>query len=999
MFEINEEFSSFPFVTISPMWDFKALQGNVKHFPTLKRPEENFNISAPFPFSAPVAVAIPIPSEPSPSLLRQPLMLSFLNELKSKDLKIAELDDKVADQSARIQTVETQIQEAASEHALSLDNVNCLLNEAVERNNSLVNEIESKDREIAQSARTLEETTSELEAGNTELQKIKEKAKAASRKWKADRMTLEKQFEEQEKAFGRARRNLMAKNEEASQSMSYQIYELEKEMKTLNNECDRLKADNGRIIELMYSEIERVYEEFEDARDEEIETLRARLIELEDDNNSDSSAKSVHVPLQREEKPKTAPIPIQQPKSKAKASPMLPTEEKLPIRQTNKAFWVPLKDEEKTPEKPKRRPVLSSVTTKKKTKSTEERDVKNDEKSPTKPKTRSVSSVSTPTQKKTKSKKLTETPGVKNEDKIPEKPKRRPVLSSVTKKKTEKTKSVEERGLKNDEKSTKKLKARSVSPVASPTDKKTKNIKKLAATLDDKNEENSPEKPEARPDLSSSPLTQKKSTEELDDAKNEEKPKTQSVSPVLSPTDQKTTNKKLAEAVPLKSEDEPKIQPASSPTQEEPQNRKLTEAFWIPLEKPNTPDSLSPGTSGHSGAGPPPPPLPGMGGPSFPLPLPFGMKPKKKWPATEIPLRNIYWDKIKPQSLAKTSLWVTATDDVATPEIVDAFFDNFQKTPQIIKETDNSPNSNEFKLLTAKQEQNLSILLAGSALKEIDNETIQKGILACDKSILTDSILQQLIKYMPSPMPSPEQIKQLQEQAEQQQGDMRLSRATQLVITLAAIEDLVPRLEAILFKEHQYDEMVKEIMAGTAGIINACKMIKSNEKFRGIVELVLAIGNYMNAGTARGGAVGFQICFLPKLMEIKDTQNQKTLLHYLVDKIENHFPHLILTKEDFDMDLASRMSPEEINQIFTQMVKSFNKLQKLKAPEFTEFANEAKQKIKESENKIKEMKGEYLKLAAYLTFDGNNYRYEDFISDFQRFANAFQQCRTIQKEE
>ena len=96
MFEINEEFSTFPFLTISPMWDFKALQGNVKHFPTLKRPEEKFNISAPFPFSAPVAVAIPIPSEPSPSLLRQPLMLSFLNELKSKDLKIAELDDKVA---------------------------------------------------------------------------------------------------------------------------------------------------------------------------------------------------------------------------------------------------------------------------------------------------------------------------------------------------------------------------------------------------------------------------------------------------------------------------------------------------------------------------------------------------------------------------------------------------------------------------------------------------------------------------------------------------------------------------------------------------------------------------------------------------------------------------------------------------------------------------------------------------------------------------------------
>ena len=48
-----------------------------------------------------------------------------------------------------------------------------------------------------------------------------------------------------------------------------------------------------------------------------------------------------------------------------------------------------------------------------------------------------------------------------------------------------------------------------------------------------------------------------------------------------------------------------------------------------------------------------------------------------------------------------------------------------------------------------------------------------------------------------------------------------------------------------------------------------------------ILSRVLALGNYLNGTSARGGAYGFKLGDLSKLVQVKSSDSRTTLLHYL----------------------------------------------------------------------------------------------------------------------
>jgi len=81
-----------------------------------------------------------------------------------------------------------------------------------------------------------------------------------------------------------------------------------------------------------------------------------------------------------------------------------------------------------------------------------------------------------------------------------------------------------------------------------------------------------------------------------------------------------------------------------------------------------------------------------------------------------------------------------------------------------------------FPVLDGKSAQNLLILLGGS-LKYMSYEDIKKSILSCDETVLTDSVLQALIQYIPSP----EQLKKLEEFRDQYDS---LAEAEQFSVTV-----------------------------------------------------------------------------------------------------------------------------------------------------------------------------------------------------------------------
>ena len=68
-----------------------------------------------------------------------------------------------------------------------------------------------------------------------------------------------------------------------------------------------------------------------------------------------------------------------------------------------------------------------------------------------------------------------------------------------------------------------------------------------------------------------------------------------------------------------------------------------------------------------------------------------------------------------------------------------------------------------------------------------------------------------------------------------------------------------------------------------------------------MIEIVLAMGNYLNGTGAKGGAHGFKLEFLTKLADTKTADNKSTLLHYLVSYIEKRNKDLL----GFPQDLSN----------------------------------------------------------------------------------------------
>jgi hypothetical protein len=69
----------------------------------------------------------------------------------------------------------------------------------------------------------------------------------------------------------------------------------------------------------------------------------------------------------------------------------------------------------------------------------------------------------------------------------------------------------------------------------------------------------------------------------------------------------------------------------------------------------------------------------------------------------------------------------------------------------------------------------------------------------------------------------------------------------------------------------------------------ACRQVRESPKLREVLRLILAIGNYLNGASARGGAYGFKLADLEKLRHVRSNDLSTTLLHYLA-KVSRRLP-------------------------------------------------------------------------------------------------------------
>lgn len=192
--------------------------------------------------------------------------------------------------------------------------------------------------------------------------------------------------------------------------------------------------------------------------------------------------------------------------------------------------------------------------------------------------------------------------------------------------------------------------------------------------------------------------------------------------------------------------------------------------------------------------------------------------------------------------------------------------------------------------------------------------TIKSAILKMDSSIMNREGIEKILTTM---MPTEEEKSRIIE-AQLANPDTPLGTAEQFLLNLASISALEARLKLWAF-QLDYAQIEKEVAEPLMDLKQAIEEIESSETFRIILGTLLAIGNFLNSTNAKG----FQIDYLEKVPEVKDTVHKHSLLHHLC----------LFIQEKYDPELTNDLYSEftAVNRAskvdYTEVAKNLKKMQ------------------------------------------------------------------------
>ena len=216
-----------------------------------------------------------------------------------------------------------------------------------------------------------------------------------------------------------------------------------------------------------------------------------------------------------------------------------------------------------------------------------------------------------------------------------------------------------------------------------------------------------------------------------------------------------------------------------------------------------------------------------------------------------------------------------------------------------------APKSSKVQLLEAKRSTSVGI-----AMKRITDglqgKELRDALMEVDENVLPLEVIPMVIEIVPTA----DEKRQLLEYT----GDLStLDKPEQLLRSLAHIPRLEARLKAMAFKAQLELDMDGVLMQQIDDLKAACELVRDSKELHALMAIVLDVGNALNAGTAKGNAVGFKLSTLLKLAELKAADKKTTLLHFVVDVVQQSVPQIArICEAQKAVRDASRISLDEL---------------------------------------------------------------------------------------
>lgn len=142
--------------------------------------------------------------------------------------------------------------------------------------------------------------------------------------------------------------------------------------------------------------------------------------------------------------------------------------------------------------------------------------------------------------------------------------------------------------------------------------------------------------------------------------------------------------------------------------------------------------------------------------------------------------------------------------------------------------------------------------------------------------------------------PPAEELAALRSAAAEHEHDVEAPRwddAEAFVLRLSEVPSFALRLQVWAF-ENAFDERFELYHAAATEVRFACQSLRTSPRVKRLLTLALAVGNYLNAGTPRGRADGFNVEALSQMRTVKALQAGAgaTLVDYVVRQCERTSP-------------------------------------------------------------------------------------------------------------
>uniref|UniRef100_A0A8C2F025 Formin homology 2 domain containing 3a n=2 Tax=Cyprinus carpio TaxID=7962 RepID=A0A8C2F025_CYPCA len=317
---------------------------------------------------------------------------------------------------------------------------------------------------------------------------------------------------------------------------------------------------------------------------------------------------------------------------------------------------------------------------------------------------------------------------------------------------------------------------------------------------------------------------------------------------------------------------------------------------------------------------PPPPPIFSIRVPPPPPCFSIQAPPPPQQEAEQPPLFQkrkktirLFWSEVRPadwiyrnHKRSQESLWSRLEPVKVDTAKLEHLFESKSKEMPVTKKTAADGKRQEIIILDSKRSNSINIGLTVLP----PPRTIKTAILSFDEYALNKEGIEKILTMIPTE----EETQKIQE-AQLANPDIPLGSAEQFLLTLSSISELSARLQLWAFKL-DYEATEKEVAEPLQDLKEGMDQLEKNKTLRFILSTLLAIGNFLNGSNAKG----FDLTYLEKVPEVKDTVHKQSLLHHVCSIVVENFPDgTDLYSEIGAITRSAKVDFEQLKETLTQM--------------------------------------------------------------------------------